>query len=89
MRVGQRTPVAQGDAVARGRGEAAGFGGRLLGDVAEDIAGIAQLRQHHEPRARIRRLGYGAGGGLAVGLGLTYGDRELCDRDHGGRRTIL
>jgi len=80
---GQGAPLAQGDAVVRGRGEGTGLGGRPAGIVAEHVAGIAQLGQHHEPRARHGRLGHREGGGLAVGVRLADGDGQLGDGDDG------
>ena len=80
---GQRAPLAQGDVPGGGRGQAAGLGGRVGG--IEDVTGIAQFGQHHEPRARGGRLGHRVRGGLPVGVRLGHRDGELSDRDHGLR----
>ena len=79
---GQLVPLPQGGVVRGGRGQAAGLGGRVGG--VEDVAGVAQLGQHHEPRPRGGRLGHRVRGGLAVGVRLGHGDRELGDRYLGG-----
>ena len=79
---GQRLPLPQGGAVGNGRGQAAGLGGRVFG--VEDIAGVGQLGQYHEPSARGGRLGDRLRGGLPVRVRFGHGDGELSDGYLGG-----
>ena len=79
---GQLVPLPQGGAVRGGRGQAAGLGSRVGG--VEDVAGVAQLGQDHEPRACGSRLGDRVRGGPPVGDRLGHGDRELGDCYLGG-----
>src|SRR5690348_11426614 len=79
---GQLVPLPQGDAVRGGCGQAARLGDRIGG--VEDVAGVAQLGQDHEPRPRVGRLGDRVRGGPPVGVRLGHGDRELGDRYQGG-----
>jgi len=80
----QLVPLPQGGVVRGGRGQAAGFLGRS--GAVEDVAGVTQLGQDHEPGTGGGRFGDRGRGGLPVDVRLGHGDGELGDRDHGRGR---